>query len=156
MNDPQDGTFEKLVAAVRRDPKDQTARGALADRLQEIGEYELEALWRGGAEAWLRDLAKKIVYTCDDPPYKVGDSLTYDDLMAELDDWVRAGDFNETTWVEPYRFSRYQLTTGCDVLDDPETSEMTWRCVEIVLGRRIPAAAKECGGRVFDCGSCGI
>jgi len=162
LPDPDDDTFEKLLDAIRRQPDDQTARGILADRLHELGEYELEELWRGGAEKWLRECAVKVTHQWDDPPRRVGDSLTYEELLEEAADWITAGyrspDGEDTyaAWEEPYRFSQYQLTTGEDLLEDPATAGMFWRALEIVWGKRIPEAAKECGGRMFNCGSCGV
>jgi uncharacterized protein (TIGR02996 family) len=161
MNNPDDNTFEKLLAAIHDQPDDQTARGILADRLHELGEYELEDLWRGGAEKWLHALAARIVYEFNDPPHTAGESITYDDLMKEIADWIKAGTRSPIfkriqPWDEPYRFSDYQLTNGCDVLEEPGVAEMMWRCVEIVWGKRLPQAAKECGGRMLGCGSCGV
>lgn len=161
MNNPDDNTFEKLLEAIHDQPNDQTARGILADRLHELGEYELEDLWRGGAEAWLRALATRIIYEFNVPPHKVGESITYDDLMKEIADWIKAGTRNRVLkrvqpWDEPYRFSDYQLTNGAAVLEKPGVAEMMWRCVQIVWGKQLPQAAKECGGRMLDCGSCGV
>lgn len=171
MNDPKDDTFEKILAAIRRDPKDQLSRNALIDYLQELGEHDLAKWWAGGAEAWLRDFASRCKYEYDDPPYKVGDSLTYEEVLKEAEDWIAAGfrphffdDFFEVdalpepnaVWTEPYRFSQYQLTTGNVALDDPDTSAKFWSALEVVWGKKIPDEAKQCGGRIFNCGSCGI
>lgn len=154
MRDPDDNTFDKLLAAIRREPGDALARGVLCDRLHELGEYELEAWWRGGAEAWMRNFASQCIWEYSDPPASVGQAMTYEQVMEEADNWIEAveaakGDTG--VWGVGCRFSDYQLTTASELLYDEETDKTFWRAYETIRGVVVNDYCKRDGGNLFNC-----
>lgn len=150
---PDDQVFSALLRAIWDDPNDQLVRGVLADRLHELGEYELENWWRGGAENWMRDFASKCAYEWDDEGNPAGTRLTYEQVLAEADDWVLAVKRDgEDEWGGLWcRFSQYQCTTASGLMEDPENASTFWRAYETIRGKLVDDDAKGHGGNMFGC-----
>jgi len=155
MSFPADDTIEKLLAVVRQQPDDNTARGVFADRLRELGEDELADWWAGGAEKWMRAFAAKCVYEFDDPGQGVtGQPMTYEEVMGGAEQWITdieeaGGEVN--IWSLGCRFSPFQLTAASELLENPETAKTFWRAYETIRGVLVPEVCKQHGGSLFNC-----
>ena len=137
MIEANDKTLSGLLAAIRRDPDDDTPRLALADWIDEHmpGEHALAELYRGGAKKWLQDMCAECRENEGSVP-EGGEGEEYEDYYG----WFT---YEEVLRMATYAiehneagFSVGNVMSAQDFLH--ENLEQFWVCIEVVLGMAVP------------------
>lgn len=119
-----------LLAAVRMDPKDDTARLVMADWIQEhvSDSDELQKLWRGGAKHWLGDF-------CFEYDLHIEDILEEATAMSRRD---------PDAWDAHYFlfYGGSSSSAAHDIQENPGQAKMFWDCLEVMTGYVFPAVTR--------------
>lgn len=138
-----------LLAAIKNDPDDDTARLVLADWIDEnmSDQHELAELYRGGAKTWLEELAEEYggEYEYEDEEEDDdGNTVTFTNSHDEyawldyayiVEEGRRCLEGKEAQWVGKY-FNCGNIQGLADFLNTKANAEMFWTCLEIVTGVR--------------------